>query len=86
MGDGCEDMDIGHEGDDINVALNIRYLMDALSAIDTHETLIGINGSVLPVVIKPSSGNHLCVLMPIRVTDTRQPPPENSGAQEGDVA
>jgi len=77
VGDGYEDMDIDHEGDDVEVALNVRYLMDALGAIDSQEALIGINGAVLPVVIKPSIPadavtNHLCVLMPIRVADSRQ--------------
>ena len=65
VGDGCEEMDIDHEGSDVGIAINVRYLIDALRAIDTQETLIGINGEAVPMVIKPSQGDHLCVLMPV---------------------
>jgi len=53
VGDGYEEMDIHHEGDDVAAALNVRYLIDALRAVETQEVLIGINGAVLPVLIKP---------------------------------
>ena len=75
VGDACEEMDVEKEGDDVWIAVNVRYLMDALQAIDTQETLIGIDSEVKPMVIKPSlnsdqgqdSGEHLCVLMPVRL-------------------
>jgi len=87
LGDGCEEMDVGSapayaggtrkekDGDDMTIAVNVRYLMDALKAIDSQETLIGIDEEAKPVVIKPflhsvrgqASGHHLCVLMPIRL-------------------
>ncbi len=67
VGDACEEMDIEKDGDDVAIVVNVRYLMDALKAIDTQETLIGIDSEVKPVVIRPFSGDHLCVLMPVRV-------------------
>ncbi len=77
VGDGCEEMAVEKEGNDIGITVNVRYLTDALRAIDTQETLIGINGDVKPIVIRPSlhsvrgqasgNGDHLCVLMPVRV-------------------
>ncbi len=69
IGDGCEEMDIEKDGHDVAIAVDARYLMDVLRVIDTQETLIGINGDVKPIVIRPSSedGAHLCVLMPVRV-------------------
>jgi len=75
LGDGCEEMDVEKAGDDVGIAVNVRYLMDALRAIDTQETLIDIDSELKPVVIKPSfrsdqgqaSGKHLCVLMPVRL-------------------
>ena len=68
VGDGCEEMDVEKQGDDIEIAVNVRYLMDALRAIDTQETLIGIDSEVKPIVIRPSLGDHLCVLMPVRIS------------------
>ena len=55
------------DGDDVAIAVNGRYMMDALRVIDTQETLIGIDSEVKPIVIKPSSGDHLCILMPVRL-------------------
>ncbi len=78
-----EEMDLGSpsarrkkEGDDVSIAVNVRYLMDALRAIDTQETLIGIDSELKPIVIRPSLhstqgqtlGEHLCVLMPVRLS------------------
>ena len=76
VGDGSEEMDIDKEGDDVGIAVNVRYLMDALRAVDTQETLVDIDSELKPIVIRPSfrsdqgqaSGEHLCVLMPVRLS------------------
>ena len=70
VGDACEEMAVESDGDDVGIAMNARYLMDALRAIDTGETLIGIDSEVKPIVIRPSSEDrdHLCVLMPVRLS------------------
>jgi len=57
IGDGCEEMDIEKDGHDVAIAVNARYLMDALRIIDTQETLIGIDSEAKPIVIRPSSGD-----------------------------
>jgi DNA polymerase-3 subunit beta len=69
IGDGCEEMDVDKDGDDMTIAVNVHYLMDALKAVDSQETLIGIDSEVKPVVIRPSSEDrdHLCVIMPVRL-------------------
>ncbi len=69
VGDGCEEMAVENEGDSIGIAMNARYLMDALKSVDTQETLKGIDSEVKPVVIRPSSEDrdHMCVLMPVRL-------------------
>ena len=69
VGDGCEEIDVDKDGDDMTIAVNVHYLMDALRAVDTQETLIGMNDPVKPIVIRPCSGDHLCVLMPVRLAD-----------------
>ena len=40
VGDGSEEMDMDHEGDDVRVAVNVRYLMDALRAIDGQQQTV----------------------------------------------
>jgi len=66
VGDGREEMAVDKDGDDVAVAVDARYLMDALRAIDTQETIMGIDSAVKPIVIRPSAGDHLCILMPVR--------------------
>ncbi|MFC1714368.1 DNA polymerase III subunit beta [Candidatus Poribacteria bacterium] len=76
VGDGSEEMDVEKAGDDVGIAVNVRYLMDALRAIDTQETLVDIDSELKPIVIRPSpgsdqgqaSGEHLCILMPVRLS------------------
>ncbi len=70
VGDAREEMAVENEGDDVGIAMNARYLMDALRSVDTQETLIGIDSEVKPVIIRPSSEDrdHLCVLMPVRLS------------------
>jgi DNA polymerase-3 subunit beta len=67
VGEGNEEMDVEKDGDDIQITLNARYLMEALNAIDSQETLLWIDSEIKPIVVKPASGEYLCVLMPVRV-------------------
>ncbi len=67
IGDGCEEMDVDKDGDDMTIAVNVHYLMDALKAVDSQDTLIGIDSEVKPMVIRPSTGDYLCVIMPVRL-------------------
>ena len=59
-----KEMDVDKDGDDMTIAVNVHYLMDALKAVDSQKTLIGIDSEV---VIRPSTGDHLCVIMPVRL-------------------
>jgi len=74
LGDGCEEIDVGSpttrkekDRDDMTIAVNVHYLMDALKAVDSQKTLIGIDSEVKPMVIRPTTGDHLCVIMPVRL-------------------
>ncbi len=68
FGEAYEEMGIKKEGDDVELGLNIRYLMDALRVIQTDEMTIGIDEPLKPVLIKPASEDgYLYVLMPIRL-------------------
>ncbi len=74
LGDGCEELDVGSpttrkekDRDDMTIAVNVHYLMDALKAVDSQKTLIGIDSEVKPMVIRPTTGDHLCVIMPVRL-------------------
>jgi len=62
-----KETDVGKDSGDIVIAVNVHYLMDALKAVDSQKTLIGIDSEVKPMVIRPTTGDHLCVIMPVRL-------------------
>lgn len=67
-GEAYEEIQIKKEGKDIDLALNIQYMMDALRAIQAEEIIMEIEAPLKPVLIKPGSGNgYLYVLMPMKL-------------------
>ena len=56
------------KGDDVQIAFNARYMLDALSALDSDEVQLSFNGSLQPGVIRPvGKDDYLCIIMPVRV-------------------
>jgi DNA polymerase-3 subunit beta len=56
------------QGDDVQIAFNARYMLDALSALDSDEVQLSFNGSLQPGVIRPvGKDDYLCIIMPVRV-------------------
>ena len=66
-GEAKEEVEIIKEGDDIQLAFNSDYLLDALSPIDTPGVVLEMTENDRPVVIKPSESSldYLCVVMPM---------------------
>ena len=55
-------------GDDVQIAFNARYMLDALSVLDSDEVQLSFNGALLPAVIRPAGrDDYLCIIMPVRV-------------------
>jgi DNA polymerase-3 subunit beta len=56
------------EGEDVQVAFNARYLLDALQAIDGDDAELSLNGPLQPAVVRAQGrDDYLCVIMPVRV-------------------
>ena len=56
------------QGDDVQIAFNARYMLDALSALDSDEVQLSFNGSLQPGVIRPvGKDDYFCIIMPVRV-------------------
>lgn len=66
-GEAKEEFEIIKEGDDIQLAFNSHYLLDALSPIDTPGVVLEMSENDRPAVIKPSESSldYLCVVMPM---------------------
>lgn len=70
LGDNVSEIDaVGVDGDEIEIAFNARYLIDALSVAGTAQVALETTTSSSPGVIRPVDGdNYLCVIMPMHIT------------------
>jgi len=69
MGDNAGQLDGSVEGDETQIAFNVRYLRDALEAVNSGEVALEITGPTSPGLLKPVAGEgHLHVIMPMHVS------------------
>lgn len=71
IGTGRDELEIAREGADIAIAFNVKYLADALNAIDAEGVSLEMTEPTRPAVIRPVGGKrptYLCVLMPMQVS------------------
>lgn len=68
IGDVHEEMEIEHEGDDLLIAFNVKYIIDAVRAIDDEQVTMRFNSGVSPCVIAPLEGDsYLYLVLPVRI-------------------
>ncbi len=68
VGSGQEALPIQFSGDDIDIAFNVKYLLDALKVINTQDVKISMNGATQPVVLQPLGAMQLRYLvMPVQI-------------------
>jgi len=68
LGEAREELDIDYAGDDLTIAFNARYLLDALTALRAKEVRLGFHDPLSPTRIVPTDDDDaLAVVMPMRV-------------------
>ncbi len=69
LGNQENEIDAKTEGEEINIAFNSKYLIEALSATSSSQLLIEFSGNLSPALIKPVGEEGLeYVIMPIRLS------------------
>jgi len=70
LGDNVSELDVtGISGEEIEIAFNARYMIDALSVAGTAEVALETTTTSSPGVIRPAGGeDYLCVIMPMHIT------------------
>ena len=67
-GSASEELEIGYDGDAIEIGFNARYLLDIAERIDGNEARFSLSDSASPSIVRdPADGSALYVLMPMRV-------------------
>ena len=63
-----EYLDIDYTGEDLVIAFNYKYVLDALKNIDSDEVKIGLNTGLSATVLKPNSeDDFICLIMPVQI-------------------
>ena len=67
-GSASEELEIGYDGDPIDIGFNSRYLRDIAERIEGNEAQFMLSDSASPTIVRdPTDSSALYVLMPMRV-------------------
>lgn len=72
LGEGQDELEIGYEGEDIEIGFNANYLLEVLRYMPTEDVDIAFNAPETAVTIEPSEAenlDYLCLVMPLRLLD-----------------
>ncbi len=68
VGSAVEPMPAQISGDDIDIAFNVKYLMEGLKALPATEIVMQLNSNLTPVIFTPLSGVKMTYLaMPVQL-------------------
>ena len=68
LGDAREELDVDYGGDPLSIGFNARYLMDAISAVQSKEIRFSFQDELSPARITPPDDDKtLAVVMPMRI-------------------
>lgn len=61
-------IDIKYTAEELLIAFNYKYVLDALRIIESDEVIIGLNASLSATVLKPNSDeDFICLIMPVQI-------------------
>lgn len=70
IGDNLSQMSGEISGEELEIAFNAKFILDALGVIENEEVSIELSGSLAPGVIRPAKDkNYLYVIMPLRTEE-----------------
>ena len=68
VGEAYEELAVIHEGEEVNIAFNVRYISDVLRAVSDENLIMRFTSNVSPCVMVPPEGDdYLYMVLPVRV-------------------
>jgi DNA polymerase-3 subunit beta len=68
LGEAREELDADYDGEELALAFNARYLLDALTYLGAKEVRLGFQDAVSPAQLTPADDpDSLAVVMPMRL-------------------
>lgn len=69
IGDVHEELEVEQEGEDLNIAFNVKYLIDVVRYIDADQIAINLNNPISPCIITPvADPDYLHLVLPVRTS------------------
>jgi DNA polymerase-3 subunit beta len=73
MGSTYDEVDIAHEGEDLLIAFNNRFLIESLRACDAEKIQISLTSALTSINIEPKNDDEnaqeLFMLLPVRMRE-----------------
>ena len=71
IGDVYEKLEVQQTGENLNIAFNVKYLMDVVRFIDAEQIEINMNSAISPCIIMPVGDNdYVHLVLPVRTGAT----------------
>jgi len=68
LANGSETLTVQASGESMDIAFNVRYLLDGLKVMDSSEVQLRLNGAVQPAVLQPLGSTKMSYLiMPVQI-------------------
>jgi DNA polymerase-3 subunit beta len=68
LGEASEELDVDYAGEPLSIGFNVRYLLDALTALGAKEVRLALRDANSPAQVQPTDdGDALAVVMPMRL-------------------
>ena len=61
-------LNIDYDGEELSIAFNYKFVLEALKNIDCEEVNIGLNTPLSATVLRPNSEeDFVCLIMPVQI-------------------
>jgi len=68
IGEASDEIDIVYHDEEVTVAFNVNYIIDAIEAIEEKDVFFEIGVNRKPCVVRPvGNDNYLCIVMPLQI-------------------
>ena len=72
LGEGHDEMEVGYEGEELEIGFNANYLLEVLRHIPSEEVKLAFRAPERAATIEPAgedAADYLCLVMPLRLID-----------------
>ncbi len=70
LGDNISELEAALSGEELEIAFNAKFILDALQVVDSEKLNLELAGSLSPGIIRPAKDpNYLYIIMPLRMEE-----------------